>query len=134
MTTGTPAYLAIKGERWQSIPVVEVEDDEYKLAQLDAFLQAVPRDASHAGVALDNRGNLDFDDMRQILPSMVYLQFPLQQIHDYPYIQAKTEECPQTNLVSPPQFNSSVSPHPRLIKGQYNCPPAHKQFRQSCGP
>ena len=102
MTTGAPAYLTIKGERWQSIPVVEAEGDEFKLAQLDAFLQAVPRDASHAGVALDNRGNLDFDDMRQVVPSMVYLQFPLQQIHDYADIPAKTGECPQTNLVSPP--------------------------------
>jgi hypothetical protein len=80
LATGAPAYLTIKGNKWQSIPVVEIKDDELKRSQLDTFLRAVPRDAAHAGVALDASVNPDLDDMCRVVPDMVYLQFPLTQI------------------------------------------------------
>lgn len=75
-------HLIIKGEKWKSTPIVETGDHELMQAQLDAFLRAVPRDASHAGVSLDKNGRPDHDDICRVVPDMVYLQFALKHIHD----------------------------------------------------
>jgi hypothetical protein len=82
LTTGAQVQLVIKGKKWQSIPIVEIDDDELMRAQLDAFLRAVPRDAAHAGVLLDNNGHPDHDDICRVIPDMVYLQFSLEHIRD----------------------------------------------------
>lgn len=81
LTTGQEVHLTIRGQRWPSTPVVESSDHEQIGAQLDAFLPPVPRDAAPAGVALDKDGNPD-DDIRRVVPDMVYLQFPLEDFHE----------------------------------------------------
>ena len=70
--------VTLQGHRQGSTPYVEVSDLELMGAQLDAFLRAVPRDASHAGVKLDKDGNPDPADIRRVVPGMVYLRFPLE--------------------------------------------------------
>jgi len=82
LTAGLQVVLTIRGEKWKSTPVVESSDHELIGVQLDAFLRAVPRDAPHAGVALDANGNPDSGDIRQVAPDMVYLRFPLVKIHE----------------------------------------------------
>jgi hypothetical protein len=82
LTNGQKVHLTIRGQRWQSTPIVEISDHELMASQLDAFLRAVPRDATPAGVALDENGNPDPDDIRQVIPNMVYLKFALEKIHE----------------------------------------------------
>jgi len=82
LTTGRTVHLTIKGKRYQSTPIVEHDDHTTIARQLEAFLRAVPRDAAHAGVALDKQGNPDPDDIRRIAPDMIYLQFPLEAPHE----------------------------------------------------
>jgi len=77
LTTGATVSLTIQGQRWQSTPVVEHSDHVQMAAQLRAFLCAVPRDAAHAGVAMDKNGQPDANDIQRVVPAMVYLQFPL---------------------------------------------------------
>ena len=80
LTMGQQVALTIRGKLWQSRPMVEKNDHELMQIQLEAFLRAVPRDAGHAGVTLDKDGNPDPDDICRVIPTMVYLQFPLMQI------------------------------------------------------
>jgi len=82
LTTGEKVHLTIRGQRWGSTPFVASSDHDQMGAQLDAFLRAVPRDAAHAGVALDKDGNPDPEDIRRVVPDMVYLQFPLENFHE----------------------------------------------------
>ena len=78
LTTGKQVRVTIKGHTWQSSPVVESSDYPLMESQLEAFLRAVPRDATHAGVSLDEKGNPNPDDIRRGIPGMVYLKFPLE--------------------------------------------------------
>ena len=82
LTTGRKVRLTIQGSKWQSTPIVEITDHELMQAQLDAFLHAVPRDAPHADVSLNKNGNPDPDDIRRVVSGMVYLQLPLEHIHE----------------------------------------------------
>lgn len=82
LTTGQPVRLTIRGQSWQSTPVVEASDNARKATQLEAFLRAVPRDAAHAGVSLDKQGNPDIDEIHRVVPDMIYLQFLLENIHE----------------------------------------------------
>ncbi len=82
LTTGQKVRLTIRGQRWQSTPVVECSDHELMGVALDAFLRAVPRDAAPAGVSMDKSGNPDPDDIHRAVPDMVYLQFPLEDFHE----------------------------------------------------
>lgn len=70
--------LTIRGQKWSSSPQVEASDYELMGAHLNTFLKAVPRDAAHAGVRLDEEGNPDLTDIRRVVPDMVYLRFPLE--------------------------------------------------------
>jgi hypothetical protein len=79
LTNGQTVSLVVRGERFSSTPVVELTDHAEMAVQLDAFLRAVPRDASHAGVALGADGTPDADDVRRAVQDMVYLQFPLEE-------------------------------------------------------
>ena len=81
LTTDQPVQLTIKGRKWQSTPVVELSDYPLMGSQLEAFLLAVPRDASHTGVSLDQNGKPNLDDIRRVIPGMIYLKFPLEQVH-----------------------------------------------------
>lgn len=81
LTSDQQVRLTIQGQAWQSTPDVESSDYQQMAIQLDAFLRAVPRDAAHAGVSLDGNGHPDPEDIRQAIPSMVYLQFPLENFH-----------------------------------------------------
>ncbi len=81
LTTGQRVGLTIRGRRWQSTPVVETADHEKMAGQLHNFLRAVPRDAGPAGVSLDGNGDPDAEDIRRVVPDMVYLQFPLEDFH-----------------------------------------------------
>ena len=76
------AHLTIKGEKWKSTPIVEIDDHELMRLQLDAFLRAVPRDAAHADVSLGNNGHPDHDDIYRVVPDMAYLRFALKHILD----------------------------------------------------
>ena len=82
LTTGQPVHLTIKNKRYRSAPVVERNDQATIAHQLEAFLRAVPRDATPAGVALDRQGNPDLDDLRRVAPDMIYLKFPLEAPHE----------------------------------------------------
>ena len=53
---------------WQSTPEVEAENFPEMARQLDAFLRAVPRDASHAGVALLPDGSPSPADIDRVVP------------------------------------------------------------------
>jgi hypothetical protein len=81
LTSGRQVQVTIRGQRWQSIPVVELLDHRLMGKQLEKFLRAVPRDAAHAGVSLDKQGNPNTDDIHRVIPDMVYLQFPLAHLH-----------------------------------------------------
>ena len=61
---------------------VECSDHELMGNQLDAFLRAVPRDAPHAGVSLDENGTPDPEIIHRGVPDKVYLQFPLEDFHE----------------------------------------------------
>lgn len=75
LSTSQKVQLTIRGQKMHSTPHVETTDYDLMGAQLDAFLRAVPRDASHAGVKMDKEGNPDPADIRRVMPGMVYLQF-----------------------------------------------------------
>jgi len=75
-------HLIIKGEKWKSTPIVEIDDHELMRLQLDAFLRAVPRGAAHADVSLGNNGHPDQDDIYRVVPDMAYLRFALKHILD----------------------------------------------------
>ena len=77
LTNGQTVQLTIRGQEWQSTPEVETENHPVMADQLGAFLRAVPRDASHAGVALQQDGTPSPTDIEQVIPQMVYLKFPL---------------------------------------------------------
>ncbi len=78
LVTAQKVQLTVQGQRMRSTPQVEISDHELMGARLAAFLRAVPRDASHAGVKLDKDGNPDPADIRRVVPDMVYLRFPLE--------------------------------------------------------
>ena len=78
LNNGQRVQLTIRGETWQSKPVVETENHKLMADQLDAFLRAVPRDAAHAGVTLAPDGTPSTDDIKRVVPDMVYLKFPLE--------------------------------------------------------
>ncbi|MFP6803135.1 MAG: hypothetical protein VCA12_08385 [Pseudomonadales bacterium] len=82
LTMGRNVQLTIRGQKWQSTPVVEHTDHELMRVQLEAFLRAVPRDAAHAGVALDKNENPNPDDILKVVPDLVYLKFPLEKHHE----------------------------------------------------
>ena len=75
---GSPlVHVTVQGRRIATRALVEADDLDTKVAALHRFLVAVPRDASHAGVALDRAGRPDQGDLRRVAPDMVYLTFPL---------------------------------------------------------
>ena len=82
LTNGQTVHLTIRGEKWKSEPYVEATNLPVLRAQLDLFLRAVPRDASHAGVSLDHNGMPAAEDILKAVPNMVYLQFPLEHINE----------------------------------------------------
>ena len=77
LTNRQTVQLTIRGRTWHSTSEVEAEDHAKMALQLDAFLRAVPRDASHAGVALLPDGSPSPPDIERVVPQMVYLKFPL---------------------------------------------------------
>ncbi len=79
LTNGQAVNVVLRGKGFVSTPIVEIADHEEMAVQLGAFLRAVPRDATHAGVALAADGTPDPDDLRHAVPDMVYLQFPLEE-------------------------------------------------------
>lgn len=78
LSTGQRVQLTIRGRKRSSSPQVETSDYELIGAHLNAFLKAVPRDASHAGIRLDEEGKPDLANIRRVVPEMVYLRFPLE--------------------------------------------------------
>lgn len=82
LTSGQQVQVTIQGQRWKSTPVIESLDHPLMEAQLEAFLRAVPRDAAHAGVSLDEKGSPNPGDVRRVIAGMVYLQFPLENGHE----------------------------------------------------
>ena len=77
LLSGDAVILTIRGERWRSTPQVETSDHVLMGERLAAFLSAVPRDAPHAGVRLDDEGHPNREDIRRVVPDMVYLRFTL---------------------------------------------------------
>lgn len=74
---GRSVHVTVKGKRWQAQPTLETTDHQVMQAALDAFLRAVPRDAPHSGVSMNN-GLPDSSDIQRVVPDMVYLQFLLE--------------------------------------------------------
>ena len=74
---GPPVHVTVQGRRIATRARVEADDLDIKVAALRRFLVAVPRDASHAGVALDRAGRPDERDLRDAAPGLIYLTFPL---------------------------------------------------------
>lgn len=68
-----PVRIRVAGRQFEAIPQVEQENREIMAIALRAFLLAVPRDAAHAGVRLDERGEPSESDIRRVVPDMVYL-------------------------------------------------------------
>lgn len=69
-----PVQIRVAGRRFQAIPEVERNNRETMAIALREFLLAVPRDATHAGVRLDDRGEPSESDIRRVVPEMVYLR------------------------------------------------------------
>jgi deazaflavin-dependent oxidoreductase (nitroreductase family) len=75
LQAGKPVRLLIKGQ-WQTVTPEVVLDDQEKLkAALDAFLRAVPRDASHSNVRLEADGTPNQTDIAQVVGDLVLLRF-----------------------------------------------------------
>lgn len=70
-----PVQIRVAGRRVAAIPKLERENRECVSVALRAFLLAVPRDAAHAGVRLDKRGEPAEADIQRVVPDMVYLRF-----------------------------------------------------------
>ncbi len=77
LVDGEPVHLTIKGKRIKTRPVVYTDDQETMSSALRNFLIAVPRDADHAGVKLDEYGQPDEADIQEAVKRMVYLKFPV---------------------------------------------------------
>ena len=78
LSDGQEVQLTVRGGQLKSRPLVVTDDHDLMSAELTAFLKAVPRDASHAGVSMDSKGDPDPDDVRRVVPGMVYLRFPVE--------------------------------------------------------
>ena len=79
LTNGQQVTLTLAGKKYRSQPQVVTDDHELMVSELDSFLRAVPRDAAHAGVGLDAKGNPIPADIQQVVAGMVFLKFPLQE-------------------------------------------------------
>ena len=77
LSNGQDVRVTIQGKTWRATPHVETNDHDLMSVQLSAFLKAVPRDASHAGVTLNKDGEPDPSDISRVISDMVYLKFPL---------------------------------------------------------
>ena len=77
LSNGQDVRVTIQGKTWRATPEVETNDHDLMSVQLSAFLRAVPRDASHAGVTLSEDGEPDPSDISRVISDMVYLKFPL---------------------------------------------------------
>jgi hypothetical protein len=60
---GEPVTVVLRGRRLIMTPTVNVDDRQRIAARLRDFLLAVPRDAPHSGVRLDERGQPDAADL-----------------------------------------------------------------------
>ncbi len=70
-------HLTVRGARAPSSATVISGADSALEDAFARFLQAVPRDARHAGVRLDANGDPNRDDVRRVVPRMVHVHFPI---------------------------------------------------------
>ena len=57
------------------MPEVVLDDHEMLAQSLDAFLRAVPRDASHSNVRLETGGSPNAADIHNAIGELVLLKF-----------------------------------------------------------
>jgi len=69
--------LTLKGDRIVGAPMVWVDEPEKMKTALTAFLIAVPRDADHAGVALDENKHPVEREVEEAVKSMAYISIEL---------------------------------------------------------
>jgi hypothetical protein len=74
--------IVVKGQRIKThakAVTMTADTDNHPLMAnaLRAFLLAVPRDAPHAGVALEEDGTPRSSDIDQVIAGMVYLSFKI---------------------------------------------------------
>lgn len=72
---GKEVRLLIKGQWKSAIPEVVLDDQEALKASLDAFLRAVPRDAAHSKVRLEQDGSPNNADIQISIGELVLLKF-----------------------------------------------------------
>jgi hypothetical protein len=63
LANGEVITLVLKGKPRRGLPILTVDDPGHTATVLVQFLRAVPRDAPHAGVALDANGEPDQGDI-----------------------------------------------------------------------
>jgi len=74
---GRRAHITINGERFETTPIVEADDQAKIVAAQRAFFKAVPRDAKFAGVKLGQDGEPNEEDIQRLASELVHLSFPL---------------------------------------------------------
>ena len=77
LVDGEKVFVTVKGQRFSTSPVVVSDDLGLMKAELESFLKAVPRDAPHSGVRLNDDGSPNLHDIEQVIPAMVFLKFPI---------------------------------------------------------
>ncbi len=82
LTGHNEVKLTIRGKTFRSKPEVETGDATTLEQALYEFLIAVPRDAAHSGVELDQNGIPLEVDIKRATTKLVYLKFPLEPSND----------------------------------------------------
>jgi hypothetical protein len=74
LADGEPIAVVLRGRRLTMAPLVNRDDRELTAARLRDFLIAVPRDAPHAGVRLDEHGHPHPGDIRHAAAHHVHVR------------------------------------------------------------
>ena len=74
--------LTLMGRRVVGKPTVTIDEPEVMSARLTDFLTAVPRDAAHAGVALDEDKRPIEREVAEAVRGMVYISIELSELPD----------------------------------------------------
>ncbi len=69
--------LTLRGRRLKGKPSVTIDEPQIMKPALTEFLVAVPRDASHCGVTMDENGCPDASDVANAVEKMVYISIEL---------------------------------------------------------
>ena len=73
LAAGQPVTVVLRGRRLAATATVNTDDHARIADRLGEFLRAVPRDAPHSGVRLDERGEPHAGDLLEAAPGHVHV-------------------------------------------------------------